>query len=106
MTSPPPMAKVRAADGPAAVRVESSWAHPGCAKLSLAALGPDPHPGRLSALSVFRSEQVLYGAVMWVRTALNGPFRRFLARAVVEANALRDTPWKMPATIGEVRGSI
>jgi hypothetical protein len=37
-------------------------------------------PGRVSALSVFHSESVLYGAFVWARRALNGPKRRFLAR--------------------------
>jgi hypothetical protein len=39
-------------------------------------------PGRLSALSVFHSKSVLYGAFVWARRALNNPKRRFPARAV------------------------
>ena len=39
-------------------------------------------PGRLSAISVFLCKSVLYGAFVRVRRALNGPKRRFSARAV------------------------
>ena len=38
-------------------------------------------PGRLSALSVFHSKSILYGACVWERRALNSPKRRFPARA-------------------------
>ena len=38
-------------------------------------------PGRLSALSVFHSKSVLYGAFVWARRALNRQKRRFSARA-------------------------
>ena len=38
-------------------------------------------PGRLSAISVFHSKSVLYGAFVWARRALNGRKRRFSARA-------------------------
>ena len=38
--------------------------------------------GRLSALSVFVCKSVFYGAFVWARRALNGPKRRFSARAV------------------------
>jgi hypothetical protein len=41
-------------------------------------------PGRLSALSVFRSKSVLYGIFVWARRALNHRKRRFPARAVEE----------------------
>jgi hypothetical protein len=41
-----------------------------------------PPRGRLSALSVFLSKSVFYGAFVWARRALNGPKRRFPARAV------------------------
>jgi hypothetical protein len=34
-------------------------------------------PGRLSGLSVFLWESILYGAFVWARRALNGPKRRF-----------------------------
>ena len=44
-------------------------------------IGPGP-PGRLSALTVFHSKSVLYGAFVWARRALNSPKRRFLARKV------------------------
>jgi hypothetical protein len=37
--------------------------------------------GRLSALRVFRRKSILYGAFVWERKALNGPFRCFPARA-------------------------
>ena len=42
-------------------------------------------PGRLSCLSVLHSKSCLYGDFVWVhvRRALNDPFRRFSARAVV-----------------------
>ena len=39
-------------------------------------------PGRLSALSVFPSESILYGAFVWARRALYSQKRRFWARAV------------------------
>jgi hypothetical protein len=39
-------------------------------------------PGRLSALSVFLLKSILYGAFVWAHRALNGPKRRFPARAV------------------------
>ena len=55
--------EVRSANGSMGVRVESSWRHPGCTKLTLAAL-------------------------------------------VVEVNALRSSPWKMPATIGEIETKL
>jgi hypothetical protein len=38
-------------------------------------------PGRLSALSVFLLKSILYGAFVWAHRALNGPKRRFPARA-------------------------
>ena len=38
-------------------------------------------PGRLSALSVPHSKSGFYGAFVWAHRALNGPFRRFAARA-------------------------
>jgi hypothetical protein len=38
--------------------------------------------GRLSALSVFLSKSVFYGAFVWARRALNRRKRRFPARAV------------------------
>jgi hypothetical protein len=38
--------------------------------------------GRLSALSVFPSESVLYGAFVCARGAVSGPKRRFPARAI------------------------
>jgi hypothetical protein len=37
---------------------------------------------RLCALSGSHSKYFLYGTFVWVRGALNGPFRRFSARAV------------------------
>jgi hypothetical protein len=40
--------------------------------------------GRLSAISVFLCKSVFYGAFVWARRALNGPKRRFPARAVAE----------------------
>ena len=43
-------------------------------------LGPGP-PSRLSALRVSYSKSVLYGDFVWARRALNGPKRRFPARA-------------------------
>ena len=45
-------------------------------------------PGRLSALRVFKSKSVLYGAFVWARRALNSPFWRFSARAVAKAHGL------------------
>jgi hypothetical protein len=39
------------------------------------------HPGRSSALRIFNSKSVLYGAFVWARRALNRPKRRFPARA-------------------------
>ena len=38
--------------------------------------------GRLSALSVLHSKAVSCGTFVWAREALNGPIRRFPARAV------------------------
>jgi hypothetical protein len=38
-------------------------------------------PGRLSVLSVFLLQSILCGAFVWARRALNGPKRRFPARA-------------------------
>ena len=45
-------------------------------------------PGRLSALSVFHSESVFYGALVWVHRALNSQKRRFPARADTPASGL------------------
>ena len=41
--------------------------------------------GRLSALSVFLSKSVLYGAFVWARRALSGLKWRFPARAELAA---------------------
>jgi hypothetical protein len=41
--------------------------------------------GRLSALSVFIWNSILYGDLLWARMALNGPKRWFLARPVADA---------------------
>ena len=45
-------------------------------------------PGRLSALSGFYSESVLYGAFVWARGALNRQKLRFPARVVPPLRAL------------------
>ena len=44
-------------------------------------------PRRLSTLSVFYSKSTLYGALLWARGALNGPFRRLPARTAVGAGS-------------------
>jgi hypothetical protein len=44
-------------------------------------------PGRLNALSVSRSEPILYGVFVWVRRAPSGPFRRFRRWAVAGGGA-------------------
>jgi hypothetical protein len=48
-----------------------------------------PRPERLSALSVFHSKLLLYGAFVWACRALNRPFRRFSAWAVAEDAAVQ-----------------
>ena len=47
--------------------------------------------GRLSALSVFLCESVLYGAFVWARRALNGRKRRFPARADHAEQHMKDS---------------
>jgi hypothetical protein len=54
--------------------------------------------GRLSGLSVFRSESVLCGAFVWARRALSGRKRRFPARAVNAMSPAGATP------LNQVRG--
>jgi hypothetical protein len=60
--------------------------------LSGAALLADPtvrgRPGS-SAFRVSRSKSVLYGASVWACRALNGPKRRFRARAGIHDNAIK-----------------
>ena len=53
-------------------------------------------PGQLSALSVSHSESVLYGAFLWARGVLNGPKRRFPARAVFKMHAGFSTSLRGP----------
>jgi hypothetical protein len=53
--------------------------------------------GRLSGLSVLRGESVLYGVFVWAHRALDGPKRRFPARAVREPERLeRGQPLAVP----------
>ena len=60
-------------------------------------------PGRLSALSVFHRKSILYGAFVWESRALNGPFRRFPARAGFKgptaATATRPSPSSSPSSL-------
>jgi hypothetical protein len=46
-------------------------------------------PGRLSGLSVFYSESVLYGAFVWARRVLNSQKRWFPVRAVPDGRRAR-----------------
>ena len=58
--------------------------------------GPGP-PGRLSALSVSLCKSVFYGAFVWARRALNNQKRRFLARAVDDADTVRAVQGQLSA---------
>ena len=53
---------------------------------------------RLSALTVFHRKSILYGAFVWERRALSGPFRWFSARAGVQK-----TVWGPGAARGRPR---
>jgi hypothetical protein len=52
--------------------------------------------GRLSAISVFYSKLILYGAFVWTHRALNSQKRRFTARAVADL----ETVWFSHMEVG------